>query len=52
MLPPKREISRSNGRRGDNLSKRESPVLNGRVGRYAYIVAFAFLSSTVEVGRW
>ena len=34
MFPSKREISRSNGRTGDNLSKRESPVQNGRVGMY------------------
>ena len=35
MFPSKREISRSNRRTGDNLSKRESPVQNGRVGTYA-----------------
>ena len=34
MFPSKREISRSNGRTGDNLSKQESPVQNGRVGMY------------------
>ena len=34
MFPSKREISRSNGRTEDNLSKRESPVQNGRIGKY------------------
>ena len=37
MFPSKREISRSNGRTGDSLSKRESPVQNGRVGMYANV---------------
>ena len=31
----KREMLRSNGRMGDNLSKRKSPVQNGRVRTYA-----------------
>ena len=35
MFPSKREISRSDGRTGDNLSERESPIQNGRVGTYA-----------------
>ena len=35
MFPSEREISRSNGKTGDNLSKPESPVQNGRVGTYA-----------------
>ena len=35
MLPSKWEISRSNGRRWDNISKRESSFQNGRVGTYA-----------------
>ena len=34
-FPSKQEILRSNGRTGDNLSKRESPVQNKRVGTYA-----------------
>ena len=34
MFSSKREISRSSGRTGDSLSKRESPVQNGRVGTY------------------
>ena len=50
MFRSKREISRLNGRTGDNFSKWESPVQNLRVG--TYVVVFAFLSSTVEVGRW
>ena len=37
MFPSKRQISGSNGRTGDNLSKRESPVQNGRVGTYAFL---------------
>ena len=32
MFSSKREISRSNPRTGDNLSKRDSPVQKGRVG--------------------
>ena len=36
MFPSKRDISRSNGRTGDNLSKRESPVQNRKVGTYGY----------------
>ena len=35
MSPSKREISRSNGRMGDNLSKPENTVQNGTVGTYA-----------------
>ena len=35
MFPSKWEILRSNGRTGDNFSKRESPVQNRRVGMYA-----------------
>ena len=35
MFLSKREISRSNRRTGDNLSKPESPVQNRRVGMYA-----------------
>ena len=31
-FPSKQEILRSNERTGDNLSKQESPVQNGRVG--------------------
>ena len=38
MFPSKREISRSNGRMEDNLSKRESPVQNGKVGTYGYVI--------------
>ena len=34
MFPSKREISRSNGMMGNNLSKQESPVQKGRVGMY------------------
>ena len=34
MFPSKREIWRLNGRTGDSVSKRESPVQNGRVGTY------------------
>ena len=37
MFPSKREISRSNGRTGDNLSKQESPFQNGRVRTYALL---------------
>ena len=36
MFPSKQDISRSNGRMGDNLSKRETPVQNGRVGTYGH----------------
>ena len=32
---PQNEISRSNGRLGDNLSKGKSPIQNRRVGTYA-----------------
>ena len=38
MFPSKREISRSNRRTGDNLSKRESPVQNGRVGCMLFVL--------------
>ena len=36
MFSSKREISRSDGRTGDNVSKRESAVQNGRVGTYDF----------------
>ena len=36
MFPSKQDISRSNGRMGDNLSRRETPVQNGRVGTYGH----------------
>ena len=35
MLPLKREISRSNGRMGDNVLKQKSPDQNRRVRIYA-----------------
>ena len=38
MFLSKLEISSSNGRTGDNLSKRESPLQNGRVGAYDIVV--------------
>ena len=38
MFPSKREILRSNRRTGDNLSKWEYPVQNGRVETYAEIL--------------
>ena len=37
MFPSKREISRSNRRTRDNLSKRESSIQNWRVGKYATV---------------
>ena len=37
MFPSKLEISRSNGRTRNGLSKRESPVQNGRVGMYGLL---------------
>ena len=36
MFPSKREILRSYGKTGDNFSKWESPVQNGRVGTYGF----------------
>ena len=39
MFPSKQEISRSNGRAGDNPSKQESPIQNERVGTYAKDIA-------------
>ena len=36
-FPSNREISISNRRTGDNLSKRESPVQSGKIGTYAFL---------------
>ena len=44
MFSSKREISKSNGRTGDNLSKRESPVQKGRVGMYVCNDMFSMFS--------
>ena len=46
MFASEREISRSNGRTGDNLPKRESTVQNGRVGTYEY--SFLLLSAKLQ----
>ena len=44
-FPLKLEISRSNERMRDNLSKRESPIQNRRVGTYALWVFLLYLLS-------
>ena len=50
MFPSKREISRSNGKTGDNLSKRESPVQNGRFGMYEnHRSATLFLNASKKI---
>ena len=36
-FPSNREISISNRRTGDNLSKWESPVQSGKIGTYAFL---------------
>ena len=44
IFTSKREISRSNGRTGDKLSKQESPIQNGRVGTFGWL----FLQNTLS----
>ena len=52
MFPSKREISRSNRRMGDNLSKWESPVQNRRVETYATTTPQHHWSNCSNWGYW
>ena len=57
IFPSKREISRWNGRTGDNFSKRESPVQNGRFGKYVQAsfyseVFFNLISISNDTTMW
>ena len=52
MFPSKQEISRSNRRMGDNLSKWESPVQNRRVGTYVTTTPQHHWSNCSNWGYW
>ena len=49
MFPSKREILRSNGRTGDNLSKWDSPAQNGRIDTYENILYINILGLKTQV---